>query len=705
MNILLLMAATATSLGAVSAGVVKLLGGIEQAAIRIRRLTRLRAKKTRIEPPRLSNSDNSLALNNLPPRREFVGRASERKRILEALQERPNTLSIDGIGGIGKTTLALEVAHTVLHHSHPDSESADLPQGQQFDAVIWTPCNERELTLQRLLSTIARVLDYPGVDELDPSTRQQTVKMLLFSNRCLIILDNFDTLACQDILDFLDELPETSKALITTRLRQPTPFWTISIGGMSASEAVDLMKTEGRRLNFAAIQSADIATLHRLHAATGGVPLIIKWSIGQIKQRGQTIDTLLAILNTASSDIFTTIFARSWSLLGKDSRKLLTVLAVLPSAATRNAAIIGSDLPDGKRFDEAMGQLFELSLVEASDDLELAHRRYRVHPMTRAFALSKLTKGNNARSAIIRRIICWYHQLTNTSNNAEQYQYQEIHAERENILALIRFGFNIDWEASRELPLNLKWFLWENGLWLEIATLCDIGMQAAANVQDHLFLGKYAKEIAWVRCRQGNHEDALAWSAQVTRYWNKCNPSTLDCADQKALHGLLEKEKGNLTEAKSLLMEALQEFDSDSSQRMETLRVLTYLGELERDQGESEHARRWFKETLRRAKITNHTPGIAWSLGNLGDLEFHAGNFDVAEVLLKQGLELAAGIDRYHTIANCSLLLAYLAEKADDTDTSQKYCRLALDKFSRLGIARMVTESRTLLSRLESSTK
>jgi hypothetical protein len=55
--------------------------------------------------------------SNLPPRGEFIGREKEKVRVREALASRWPLTCIDGIGGIGKTALALEVTGECLRAS------------------------------------------------------------------------------------------------------------------------------------------------------------------------------------------------------------------------------------------------------------------------------------------------------------------------------------------------------------------------------------------------------------------------------------------------------------------------------------------------------------------------------------------------------------------------------------------------------------
>ena len=78
----------------------------------------------------------STALTKLPRRPYFVGRERELKTILQSLQPNSRTfiIGIEGIGGVGKSTLATEVSYRCIEN--------DL-----FESVIWISAKESVLTL------------------------------------------------------------------------------------------------------------------------------------------------------------------------------------------------------------------------------------------------------------------------------------------------------------------------------------------------------------------------------------------------------------------------------------------------------------------------------------------------------------------------------------------------------------------------------
>ncbi|KAJ6161376.1 hypothetical protein N7470_004772 [Penicillium chermesinum] len=110
----------------------------------------------------------------------FIGRQHELAELEEMilLQDGPTRVAITGLGGIGKTQVALEIAYRVRER---DKECS----------VFWVPCTSHAMIDQTFLS-IAQVL---GISDASPREVREQIKTYLSSERAgkwLMVFDNAD---------------------------------------------------------------------------------------------------------------------------------------------------------------------------------------------------------------------------------------------------------------------------------------------------------------------------------------------------------------------------------------------------------------------------------------------------------------------------------------------------------------------------------
>jgi len=172
-----------------------------------------------IEQDNLSAEDSSTTSESFLPASisatTFVGREADIQEVKTALQGKQQIFALLGLGGIGKSRLALELAQDLI---------------TEFEyGVVFVPLASS--TSDTLLSTIAEALSFRFYGNQDPKTQ---LTDYLRKKEMLLILDNFEHLTEQvdSLVDIATEAPKL-KLLITSREKPEVPnLWTKQLDGL-----------------------------------------------------------------------------------------------------------------------------------------------------------------------------------------------------------------------------------------------------------------------------------------------------------------------------------------------------------------------------------------------------------------------------------------------------------------------------------------
>ena len=125
-------------------------------------------------------------------------------------------VGIDGIGGIGKSALAFEVADTCLERQLCD-------QVVFFNARTYLSNLVPTATYENIINVIARELDLSEIVYSNPLEGEQRIRTVLQQKRVLLLLDNLETASEPQarLLERVAPLLGLSRALLTSRQR----FW------------------------------------------------------------------------------------------------------------------------------------------------------------------------------------------------------------------------------------------------------------------------------------------------------------------------------------------------------------------------------------------------------------------------------------------------------------------------------------------------
>ena len=635
--------------------------------------------------------------NNLPSRGEFIGRQVEKERVKEALASRWPLICIDGIGGIGKTSLALEVVGECLQLSKDDEAPASP---LKFDGFIWTSAKDRELTLNDVLDTIARTLDYPGVAQQPLDDKREAVRRLLQAKCYLLVIDNFETITDDAVRDFLLALPEPTKALVTSRTLDLRQAWSVSLKGMDQTEALTLMRNEGLRLGLTSIETAPDQDLLRLYQGTGGAPLAMKWAIGQIKQKGQSLDTVLAYLYEARGDIFENIFARSWDLLGEQARHVLTVMPIFAASVSRDAIEAASDVHHWE-LDEALGQLVQLWLVEVSEHLDQANRRYNLHPLTRSFARTKLQMIHSLEFDARFRSADYY--ATQAGQKDGWYRSEEFpwfRLELQNILPILDWAYSVEeYRLALDLTQSLMYFWGASGYWRERIAYGGKAIEAAQLLDNPSLQGWFNLMLAYIFFRQGYLDDAKTCAIASTILMQRPQDDAFISNAFDILSGIARSE-GKLDEARELAAQAL-----DTAQETGLVgsiyaayRAQALIALLEGNYSEAERLFRSALEGFERLGSRERAAGRHIELGLVNLLQ---GRYNQARSQYEIGLRLGQETGQTDNIADAQYGLARVEEELGDLPAALQTAHSAHEIYTRLAMKQRMDETQKFITELE----
>jgi tetratricopeptide (TPR) repeat protein len=316
-------------------------------------------------------------------------------------------VSVEGIGGLGKTAVAREAAGR-LHEASRFAGIAWVTAKQEFYSFRGlTQSDFPALTFEQLMDSIVDQLDSDAAPNLVGRAKQERARSLLQSRPYLVVVDNFDAIhECGSLLDQLWDLANPAKFLLTSRIQVApcTSGWvtisTVSLNFLAEPDAAALLRYEAQLRGLHRIAESSDEKLQPILSATGGHALAIKLAVGQLVSLplGRVLNNLEPGSRTADP-LYEYIYRPSWELLSPRARRVIVLLALMPASGGRWEDLAGmSGLPDAE-LDAALGELIARSLIsvtEAEDTI------YTLHSLTRRFVSSQAEEWKTLRDGAER---------------------------------------------------------------------------------------------------------------------------------------------------------------------------------------------------------------------------------------------------------------------------------------------------------------
>lgn len=346
--------------------------------------------------------------NLAAPLSPIVGREDDLVRILSHLQNPAcRLLTLVGIGGTGKTRLALEAALRI--------STTAAAQPLFADGIFWVSLEHVE-TDSLLLSAMAQAVQYVFQGVVEP------VKQLLEflrHRRLLLVLDNVEQLTSQSalILQLLQAAPGL-KLLVTSRERLNFQGeWLVEVGGLpfptlAERDAWDQYPATQLFMQCATAMVANFTPQPQLDAIVQicrlmeGLPLGIQLAAASTRiftcqQILVAIQRNLDFLSSTMRNLplrhrsLRAIFDHSWLLLTPVERSAFQRLAIFEGSFTAHAAATVAEITTAVLTDLLDKSLIQVMGVETVSTMATSERRYRMHPIVHQYAAEKLAEANH----------------------------------------------------------------------------------------------------------------------------------------------------------------------------------------------------------------------------------------------------------------------------------------------------------------------
>lgn len=408
--------------------------------------------------------------HNLPHHlSSFIGREKEQIEVTNLLAKN-RLVTLVGPGGIGKTSLSLQVGQKLL---------GKYPNGVWFIAL--DSLSDAKLVPQ----TVASVFDIrEGTERLVV----ETLTNVLREKTTLLILDNCEHLlgACAELATSLLTNCPKLKILATTReVLNVTGEATYQVSSLSMPEYDDtsfekLTDYESIRLfNERATLALSTFALTKDNAQTvidicrkvDGIPLAIELAaarvnILQVEEILNQLNDSFALLTSdsrASSERHQTLQASmdwDWGLLDTAEQVFLQQLSVFAGGWTLEAAQAVCD-------DDVLGltdSLVKKSLVMVNQESG-SKTRYRFHEIIRQYVREKLielSEEENIRTRHLKYFLRFSEQAELALKGPAQIEwYARVTDERDNIRSALKWADKTDAEAGLFISGRL-WRFWED---------------------------------------------------------------------------------------------------------------------------------------------------------------------------------------------------------------------------------------------------
>ena len=383
-------------------------------------------------------------------------------------QEKSDIIQIKGLGGIGKTSFVYNFCEKLLNNE------IELYKNY-FQYIIWIT---GKMTLFQPSGQIVNIKNeeitfddfiacFDEVFQIDSGIIDEKVKKiinLLESYKCLIVIDNMETINNKEINNFLLKVPKNSKIIITSRENlenMTSPI--VNIIGFEKDEFTTYfsqqLKLYGESDKNIDLYLSDEKSIDKLLEYTYGSPIIINMIAHQLAM-GNNLNSILEIFSSKQKGelelydkVMDFCFNEIFSKLNNIDKSILYILSIPQSNDKKFKIDDLAFILDEKKhlIQDTILNLVKLSFVLKDDNL------YYSPPLVKIFSNHKLSSADidtynlGLKYAELNR---WH----NDFDERQEYYFDltKAYTEQEKIIALKMKDIVNDFRITSNLNIARK---------------------------------------------------------------------------------------------------------------------------------------------------------------------------------------------------------------------------------------------------------